>query len=96
MAQQVKCACPRCFCMVPEGRGFERNHKTYCSETCAYECTEATCICVHDRCDDQRPFDSPSVTAPSATCDEEAAAKQSTTPTPKSPHHCRPDDGPKS
>ena len=48
-----KCACPRCFCPVPAGKGVARDGKLYCSETCAYECTEQTCVCVHDRCDEQ-------------------------------------------
>jgi hypothetical protein len=47
-----KCACPRCYCPVPAGKGILRDGKLYCSETCAYECTEQTCVCVHDRCDE--------------------------------------------
>ncbi|MCY2951493.1 MAG: metallothionein [Planctomycetota bacterium] len=53
MAEPVKCACPSCFCMVAAGSGIERGGKIYCGETCAYECTETTCVCVHDRCDDE-------------------------------------------
>ena len=49
----VKCACERCFCSVPPGQGVVRDGKRYCSETCAYECTVTTCVCVHDRCDEK-------------------------------------------
>ena len=49
----TKCDCPRCFCPVPPGKGVSRDGKIFCSETCAYECTEQTCVCVHDRCDEQ-------------------------------------------
>src|SRR5438094_6123905 len=51
--QASKCACPRCFCPVQAGKGVVRDGKVYCSETCAYECTEQTCLCVHDRCDEK-------------------------------------------
>jgi hypothetical protein len=54
MPQPTKCACPSCFCMIPPGKGIVREGKVYCSETCAYECTEKTCLCVHDRCDDHQ------------------------------------------
>jgi hypothetical protein len=50
-ASKSKCACPRCFCPVQSGKGVVRDGKVYCSEICAYECTEQTCVCVHDRCD---------------------------------------------
>ena len=52
-ASKIKCACPRCFCPVQAGKGVVRDGKVYCSETCAYECTEQTCVCVHDRCEDK-------------------------------------------
>lgn len=54
MADAVKCACPSCSCDIPQGKGIERDGKLYCSETCAYDCTEQTCVCVHDRCDEKR------------------------------------------
>ena len=50
----VKCACPSCQCKVPPGKGVLRDGKLYCSKTCAYECTESTCVCVHDRCEPKR------------------------------------------
>jgi len=54
MAEPVKCACPSCSCLVAPESGVERDGKTYCSETCAYECTETTCVCIHDRCEDEQ------------------------------------------
>jgi hypothetical protein len=54
MPEPVKCACASCFCMVPPGKGVVREGKVYCSETCAYECTEKTCVCIHDRCGDRK------------------------------------------
>ena len=32
------------------GKGVVRDGKTYCSRTCAYECTATTCVCVHEKC----------------------------------------------
>ena len=46
----VKCACASCECRVARGKGVEREGKIYCSEACAFECTETTCVCVHERC----------------------------------------------
>jgi metallothionein len=48
----AKCACPTCHCPIPAGKGVTRDGKVYCSQTCAYECTETTCVCVHDGCGD--------------------------------------------
>jgi hypothetical protein len=53
MGESVKCACPRCFCLVATGSAIVRDGKSYCSETCAYDCTETMCVCVHDRCGDE-------------------------------------------
>lgn len=53
MAEVIKCACPSCSCPVRKGQGVVRDGKIYCSETCAYECTSQTCVCVHDRCDER-------------------------------------------
>jgi hypothetical protein len=53
MDQAVKCACERCFCTIQPGKGVVRDGKLYCSETCAYDCTSTTCLCVHDRCDEK-------------------------------------------
>jgi hypothetical protein len=53
MAEAVKCACPRCHCPVKPGAAVVRDGKAYCSKACAYECTDTTCVCVHDRCDDK-------------------------------------------
>ena len=50
-AEPVKCACPSCHCMVPPDRGVQHEGKMYCSKACAYDCTETTCVCVHDRCE---------------------------------------------
>ena len=47
----IKCACKACECIVQPGQGVERDGKLYCSRACAYDCTETTCVCVHDRCD---------------------------------------------
>ena len=54
MPDPIKCACSSCFCLVKPGMGVVRNGKVYCSETCAYECTEKTCVCVHDRCSEKK------------------------------------------
>ena len=47
----VKCACVSCQCPVAPGKGIVRGGKTYCSNTCAYDCTETTCVCVHEGCE---------------------------------------------
>jgi hypothetical protein len=36
------------------GKGVARDGKTYCSRTCAYDCTETTCVCVHDTCGEKK------------------------------------------
>jgi len=54
MEKERKCACATCECRVKPGKGVLYNGKVYCSLTCAHDCTEKTCVCVHDRCD-QRP-----------------------------------------
>ncbi len=51
MPQQVKCACLKCQCLIPVGKGVRKDGKLYCSEVCAYDCTETTCVCVHERCE---------------------------------------------
>lgn len=52
MAEEtVKCACPKCSCQVKPGEGVIRDGKVYCCEACAYDCTEQTCVCVHDKCE---------------------------------------------
>ena len=48
----LKCACESCHCLVHPGKGVVRDGKLYCTETCAYDCTEQTCVCVHDRCEE--------------------------------------------
>lgn len=53
MTEAVKCACPSCHCLVKAKEGVERNGKLYCSKTCAYDCTETTCVCVHERCEEE-------------------------------------------
>ena len=53
MDEPRKCDCPTCQCPVPAGKGIQRNGKLYCSATCANECTETTCLCVHDQCEDK-------------------------------------------
>ena len=53
-AEAVKCACPSCQCLVPPGKGVVRDGKVYCSPACAYDCTETTCVCVHDKCDQDK------------------------------------------
>ena len=50
----VKCACERCQCPVNPGKGVVREGKVYCSETCAYDCTDQTCVCVHETCGDKK------------------------------------------
>jgi metallothionein len=47
----VKCACQSCQCVVLPEKAVDRDGKLYCSRACAYDCTETTCVCVHDRCD---------------------------------------------
>jgi hypothetical protein len=53
IAQPIKCACESCHCMIPPGQGVQHEGKLYCSKTCAYDCTETTCVCVHERCGDK-------------------------------------------
>ncbi|HVT89995.1 MAG TPA: metallothionein [Tepidisphaeraceae bacterium] len=53
--QLVKCACRTCQCKVSSNKGVVRDGKVFCSETCAYDCTETTCVCVHDRCGEKKP-----------------------------------------
>lgn len=53
MSAAVKCACPKCQCLVEPGKGIVREGKLYCSRACAYECTVTTCVCVHERCEDK-------------------------------------------
>jgi len=55
MIQATKCACLRCQCRVEPGKGVVRDGKIYCSNACAYDCTDITCICVHDRCEQPGP-----------------------------------------
>jgi len=50
-SSSTKCACLSCQCVVAKGQGVVRDGKLFCSRVCAYECTEATCLCVHDRCE---------------------------------------------
>lgn len=50
----VVCACPTCHCVVPDGKGVVRDGKVYCSQVCAYECTQTTCLCIHDNCEDEQ------------------------------------------
>jgi hypothetical protein len=38
---------------VAPGKAVVREGKVFCSQACAYECTETTCVCVHDRCEDE-------------------------------------------
>ncbi len=51
MEETEKCACKTCYCTVKKGKAVIRNGKAYCSATCANECTQTTCVCVHDSCD---------------------------------------------
>lgn len=53
MSEMVQCACRSCHCSFPKEKAFVRDGKLYCSKTCAYECTETTCLCIHERCDDE-------------------------------------------
>ena len=57
MKEIVKCACPSCNCTVSADKAVVRDGKTFCSKACAYECTDQTCVCIHDRCeeDEQSP-----------------------------------------
>ena len=48
----VKCACTSCHCAVDPAHGVIRDGKLFCSQTCAYDCTETTCVCVHEKCDE--------------------------------------------
>jgi hypothetical protein len=48
----VKCACISCHCAVDPAHGVTRDGKVFCSQTCAYDCTETTCVCVHEKCDE--------------------------------------------
>ena len=53
MPDSVKCACLSCHCMISTAKGVLHEGKIYCSKACAYDCTETTCVCVHDRCGDK-------------------------------------------
>lgn len=53
MADLIKCACESCQCMVARDKGVVRDGKIYCSQTCAYDCTQTTCVCVHEKCGDK-------------------------------------------
>ena len=53
MPEPVECACPSCHCLIKPGNGVMHEGKLYCSKTCAYDCTETTCVCVHERCGDK-------------------------------------------
>lgn len=55
--QPIKCACATCHCIVQPGKGYVRDGKIYCSQACAFECTETTCVCVHDRCEEKHQAD---------------------------------------
>ena len=50
----VKCACPSCQCQVNPAKAVVRDNRVFCSQACAYECTETTCVCIHDRCEDEK------------------------------------------
>ena len=50
MPQPIKCACESCHCLIPSGQGVRHEGKLYCGKTCAYDCTETTCVCVHEKC----------------------------------------------
>ena len=50
----VKCACPSCQCKVDRTKAVIRDGRLFCSQACAYECTDTTCVCVHDRCEDEK------------------------------------------
>jgi hypothetical protein len=50
MPEAVECACESCHCLVEAGKGVVRDGKLYCSSTCAYDCTQTTCVCVHENC----------------------------------------------
>lgn len=49
-----KCACATCHCPIEPGKAVVRDGTSYCSATCAYDCTEQTCVCVHDHCGDKK------------------------------------------
>jgi hypothetical protein len=58
-----KCACPKCQCPVEPRQAVIRDGKRFCSQACAYECTDQTCVCVHDHCeDDNHPAPDPGTT----------------------------------
>jgi hypothetical protein len=38
---------------VAASKAVVRDGKLFCSPACAYECTDTTCLCVHDRCDEK-------------------------------------------
>jgi hypothetical protein len=54
MNQTQKCACKSCHCEVDPAKAVVRQGKVYCSVTCASECTETTCVCVHDGCGEKQ------------------------------------------
>lgn len=41
----MKCARKNCTCVVDPSRAIELDGRTYCSETCAKECTDERCVC---------------------------------------------------
>jgi hypothetical protein len=54
MSDLIQCACPSCHCQFSREKAVVCNGKLYCSKACAYECTETTCLCIHERCDDEQ------------------------------------------
>ncbi|WP_428937183.1 hypothetical protein [Fontivita pretiosa] len=46
----VKCACPTCHCLVNSANAVRRDARLFCSQACAYDCTETMCVCVHEHC----------------------------------------------
>jgi hypothetical protein len=53
----VKCACISCHCAVDAAHAVARDGKLFCSQTCAYDCSETTCVCVHEKCDENQHED---------------------------------------
>jgi hypothetical protein len=47
---RVKCACLTCHCLVSSADAVRRDDKLFCSQACAYDCTQTTCVCVHEHC----------------------------------------------
>ncbi|UCH83253.1 MAG: metallothionein [Candidatus Latescibacterota bacterium] len=46
----MKCDCKSCNCEISADNRYDYEGKVYCSEQCAKECTDETCVCTPCDC----------------------------------------------